>query len=477
VRLKFTDASVADLQPDPDPKKRLTVWDTELRAFGVVVTPPGRKGGGVRSFIIQYRVGGRAGKTRRVTIGHHGTISVKQARLQASELLIQVRKGHDPFEDKRRLDEERRKALLERNQEESRQERLNFVILGEEFIEEHCKAKQPKSWRRSEHGLKLLQDRFARRRIDELDRGSIRLAYTSLLEKETKGAAMAAHKALSGLFGYAVKEKLLHPSLNPMVDLDPPARDIVRERTLSVDELREVWDAAGDVGYPFGAFVRFLILTMQRRTECGRAEWPEIHDRQSLWIIPADRMKREESDARGDQVVPITPFIKEFLDALPRVAQSTNADDKPGATPKARYLFTSAGRAPIAGYSDAKEQLDAKIPANRRRRAEAAGDEWDAATSSMKPWRFHDLRRTVSTMLQALGQSDKIIDLLQDHKPTGPSKVARHYQLYEFLEEKADVMGVWSNFLSELITDCEEADEAEKKPLVAKVRRRHVPRN
>ena len=43
------------------------VWDPELPGFGLKVTPAGRK-----VYLVQYRLGGRKGRTRRVTIGQHG---------------------------------------------------------------------------------------------------------------------------------------------------------------------------------------------------------------------------------------------------------------------------------------------------------------------------------------------------------------------------------------------------------------------
>ena len=40
------------------------VWDQELPGFGLKVTPAGRK-----VYLVQYRLGGRNGRTHRVTIG------------------------------------------------------------------------------------------------------------------------------------------------------------------------------------------------------------------------------------------------------------------------------------------------------------------------------------------------------------------------------------------------------------------------
>jgi hypothetical protein len=45
------------------------LWDQELSGFGLKVTPAGRK-----VYLVQYQLGGRKGRTRRVTIGRHGEL-------------------------------------------------------------------------------------------------------------------------------------------------------------------------------------------------------------------------------------------------------------------------------------------------------------------------------------------------------------------------------------------------------------------
>jgi DNA-binding MarR family transcriptional regulator len=58
------------------------VWDSVLPGFGLKVTPAGR-----RSYVFQYRLGGRAAPTKRITIGSDGEgWSAASARMRAREL-------------------------------------------------------------------------------------------------------------------------------------------------------------------------------------------------------------------------------------------------------------------------------------------------------------------------------------------------------------------------------------------------------
>ena len=68
-------------------------WDDALAGFGVRVKPSG-----VRSYVIQYR--NRPGRSRRVTIGRHGTLTPDEARQRAKKLLAAVADGGDPAGDR-----------------------------------------------------------------------------------------------------------------------------------------------------------------------------------------------------------------------------------------------------------------------------------------------------------------------------------------------------------------------------------------
>jgi Arm DNA-binding domain len=77
------------------------VWDQELPGFGLKVTPAGRK-----VYLVQYQLGGRKGRTRRVTIGRHGELTPTAARAEAKRLFGEIAAGHDPASgrDKTRAD-------------------------------------------------------------------------------------------------------------------------------------------------------------------------------------------------------------------------------------------------------------------------------------------------------------------------------------------------------------------------------------
>jgi hypothetical protein len=85
---KLTKKSVDDADTLPKPH---LLWEDELRGFGLLVLPTG-----VKTSVFQYR--NEARKSRRLTIGRHGSITVSEAREIAHEAAVAVGKGNVPLQ-------------------------------------------------------------------------------------------------------------------------------------------------------------------------------------------------------------------------------------------------------------------------------------------------------------------------------------------------------------------------------------------
>ena len=93
--VKLTEKRVAALTPDPDGKRDAFAWDDAIPGFGVRAKPSGAKG-----FVLWYRT--RAGTKRLYTIGSAAAFRVERAREEARELLVQIKKGADPVEERKK---------------------------------------------------------------------------------------------------------------------------------------------------------------------------------------------------------------------------------------------------------------------------------------------------------------------------------------------------------------------------------------
>ena len=73
-------------------------------------------------------------------------------------------------------------------------------------------------------------------------------------------------------------------------------KETERNRILSDDEIRAVWNAATG---PYGRLIRFLLLTAQRRDKVASMQWDDLAG--DVWTIRTE--KREKGNA-GELVLP-----------------------------------------------------------------------------------------------------------------------------------------------------------------------------
>ena len=110
-----------DVVDDAEPRAvDYVVWCGKLPGFGCRVRPTG-----VKSFIAQYRVGGRNTPVRKVTIGTFGKLTVDAARKAAIEILAKAELGSD-------VAAERAKKRAE----------MTVAQLCDEYLEQGCALKK-----------------------------------------------------------------------------------------------------------------------------------------------------------------------------------------------------------------------------------------------------------------------------------------------------------------------------------------------
>jgi integrase len=210
------------------------------------------------------------------------------------------------------------------------------------------------------------------------------------------------------MFNWCIKRDYLED--NPTKGIDPPAKERSRERVLSHEELRLVWEAAGVEGYPWGAMVQMLILTGQRLEEVSASGWSEINLDRGIWELPGRRTKNGRP-----HIVHLSTAAVKILREIPRIDSSG-------------WVFTTTGAGPVKGFSKAKRRLD--------------------NACKVSGWTFHDLRRSFATHItQALGVSPVVTDRLLNHASGAVRGIAAVYQRGEYLEQRQWAMEAWGAFI------------------------------
>ncbi|MFL5195782.1 MAG: tyrosine-type recombinase/integrase, partial [Microvirga sp.] len=364
---------------------------------------------GHKSWSVVFRVGGRK---NRMTLGIYPALSLANARTAALTVLAKAQAGDDP--------------LAERREKEARHGETVEKI-GRAWVEQHSRPNN-RSWRFQQRQLELyVYPKLGSRSVSSLRRRDIIDLVDGIAVKASDGgndghaesalatgskrrvggmtAADNVLRVLRAVLNWAVsKDKL---TANPAVGVRAPQRPKARERTLSEDEIRALWQGATALGYPFGTHLLLCLLTGQRRTEVAEMRWEEVHG--DTWAIPSSRTK-----GKRPHLVPLSSPAKAILDDCPRFKEGSFV------------LSTTLGRRP--GFSKAKAER----------------------VITVEEWRYHDLRRTCATGMARLGVLGEIIARILNHAtPAGVTNA--HYNHYDYIQEKRSALSRWGEAVTKLV--------------------------
>jgi len=187
---------------------------------------------------------------------------------------------------------------------------------------------------------------------------------------------------------------------------------VSRKRFLSDDEIKIVWDSAGDDDY--GSIVRLLILTGQRRDEVSELRWNEVKLDLNMISLPPERVKNDQ-----DHDLPMSPAVRSIIAARPR---------------NDGLVF-----APIMSWSRRKLRLDAAITEKLGR--------------ALPPWTLHDLRRTAATGMADIGIQPHVVEAVLNHISGSKRGVAGVYNRSTYAPEKKRALNKWADRVLAIINE------------------------
>jgi integrase len=397
---------------------------------------------GAKSYVFQYRIGGRGSPTRRYTIGKHGTLTPDQARKIASDLAAQVARGIDPMEAEREARKAKAAEQLREAEETRRRSELAFDAYAERFLTVGLDSRPRPIRARTREGYEsALRNHvipvLGSTALPDLSREDIDRVLDAI-PRSQPSVRRVVFAVLRMVFDYALKSRDLDES--PIANVDAPKAPASRDRVLSDSEISLALRAADAIGAPFGPIYSLLFATGQRREEAAGLQWQELDRATATWTLPAERAKNGQPH--------IVPLNRRAIAALDSVAgQDGEARPK---WPSRGLVFTSTGNSSVSGYSRAKARLDGKMLEIAREDARKAGEDLDQVR--LDPWRLHDARRTLATAMQKLGVRFEVTEAILNHR-SGASRsgVAAVYQRYEWEPEKREALEKWSNHLDGLL--------------------------
>jgi integrase len=375
------------------------LWDDSIKGFGAKRT----KAGAV-SYVLQFRMGGRESKTRRYTIGSHGSPwTPATARAEAERLAILIAQGIDPGEAER----QRRRESVD----------LAFDNYSDRFAE----ACVGEGWRRLvKRSLELhVKPVLGTKPLPNLTRIDI-VAVFDRMPRAQIANIRNVFAVLRRLLRWAVSRGDIDRS--PMEGMETPPPVKPRDRWLSDEELGRIWMAAPNTHSCFGPIIRLLIVTGQRREEVSSLRWEELNRKDLLWTLPGERAKNGEPNR-----IPLNELAVAILD---EVAGSA-------IWPRSGRMFTTSRGGRFTGYSKGKIKLDLLMSQDGR--------------EPLPDWRLHDLRRTLATGFQRLGVRFEVTEAVLNHVGGSRAGVAGIYQRHDWKDEKREAMKSWNDHLAAII--------------------------
>ncbi len=375
------------------PTGRLEILDTEAPGLVLRVNPAG-----LRSWTIRYRPKGHP--QRRASFGSYPMISLAEARQRAREIAAAAGRGVDlPAQEALKVKERRRQV--------GRPATVAEVL--DRYIAEYCEPNQ-RRWQLTKRMFEShVKPAIGDRQLNELRRSDL-VEMLDVLQNE-KGFRAQVNRIRSQVvaaLNWAIEREWIET--NPAAAIRKRRIEAARERVLSHDELRAIWNAADRLSDPSRAFVKVLILTGQRRDEIRCMRRSEIDLKESIWILPKERNK-----GKRDHALPLSPTVSDIIKDLPKLGQS---------------VFTVSGERPYAGTKRLKEILDRE--------------------SGVAGWVLHDIRRTVRSGLAELHVPEEVAERVLNHAKKGLAKV---YDRHAYTEEMRTAMEGWAEHVAFIVGD------------------------
>ncbi|MFM9850018.1 MAG: tyrosine-type recombinase/integrase [Hyphomicrobiaceae bacterium] len=381
----------ADKLAVPAGSRDTQVFDDDLPGFGIRKFDSGRA-----SYFVKFNVGRQQ---RRKTLGAVVRGNLKAMRLEASKVLAKARLGTDVVQEA--------KAAAARSP----------ALLGDlvpKYLAALRMEVRPKSHAEARRYLEQYWRPLHGRSIEAVTRQDVVGIIDGL---EHKIAADRARIALSGLFGWAIDRG--YCDANPTMHIRARGQHGSRTRVLTEDELIAVWRACGNEEY--GAIVRLLILTGQRRSEIGDLMWSEIDLAKRQFELPGHRTKNGRP-----HLVPLSDAAFAILETIPRR--------------EGRELVFGLGAGGFGGWSKSKADLDRRIAAAAKN------------TNAMPVWTLHDLRRTFVTHVSEHGiAAPHVVESIVNHVSGAKAGVAGVYNRATYLPEKRRALDLWGAHVTALV--------------------------
>lgn len=373
-------------------EQRTDYQDEMVKGLSLRISPSGAK-----TWNVRY-ISDRDSSKERLKLGRFPAMTLEKARTAALKIVMAVSEGDDP-------------ALTGR----AKREAMTVQDLGEVFIEKYSK-RHKKTWQEDQRILNAdIYPAIGRMKAISVKRRDI----IDILEQKADAGRLSQSThvlaVLRKMFNWAVENDYLTAS--PASGIKPRGKAVKRDRILSNDELRSIWNAIPEASLAPQTrdIIKLLFLTGQRSGEvCGLMP-AEVDFDEATWTIPNYRTK--------NGLTHIVPLSDQAIEILSDAQLSNNDPDRP--------LFCRVEKAIESNAISKAVRLKLQV--------------------SEESWTAHDIRRTVATGMAEIGIQPHIVEACLNHISGFRAGVAGVYNRAAYDKEKRRALDMWAEHLESVI--------------------------
>jgi integrase len=279
----------------------------------------------------------------------------------------------------------------------------SFQEIAEQWLRRHVKANGLRSEREILRQLRVyILPRWRDEKFLDIRRDKVNALLDRIEDNSGTKQADAVLATLRSIMNWyqSRNEYYTSPIVRGMKRDKRKAPERSRQRILLDNEIRRLWQACTEVNGTFGALVKVLLLTAQRREKTVTMLWDDLDLATGEWTI---RSEAREKGTAGKLKLPGM--------ALDIIAQQPRIVGNP-------YVFAGRGHGPFNSFSQRKEELDAKL-------------------DGMADWVLHDRRRTARSLMSRAGVLPHVSERVLGHAIPGVEGV---YDRHSYDTEKAHAL-------------------------------------
>jgi integrase len=362
--------------------------------------------GGTKTYRATYRL---HGKFRSVKIGRVGEMGLGAARERTQEYRKNAANGIDPIADENKEPVTTGPGVL-------------YDTVVDQFIKLYAKPRQ-RTWFQTERTLKVCCRSFLGRPIAEISRKEAQKLLDGFIADGHPYKAAVTQAGLRRFWRWACeREYLPEPPIMDRLKIEFEGR--VRELVYDDAAIRASWQAADQLDWVEGAYVKLLMLLAPRKRELAWMTWADLDnpDDPTLWTTPFELTKsRKSSKQKRPYKTPLPKLAQQILRGLPK----GDPDDRVFST-------LSVATDPAGGKRFNGDYLIAKLI---RRGAPAN-------------FRAYAWRHTIATYLEDKGHSEFERGLVLNHSGQGVTAGYSHGFAHNL---KLELLAKWAAHVEGLV--------------------------